>query len=170
MPKTYTAVPNVAAGDVYTAAAYNTYTSTNVSNLIVPPMCIVRRVAAQSIADNSVTNISFDTEDVDTDGMFTATSTDITIQTAGVYSLSGLVTLATAATTILLTRMIVNGSTVGQNDVPGSAYTNDAHLTIVRNLSVSDVVRLAVYQSGPGTSKNISATTQLSVIWIGRTA
>lgn len=168
MPKTYTTVPSVSTGDVYTAANYNTYTATNVSNLIVPPMCIVRRVAAQAVADNTVTNISFDTEDVDTDGMFTPTSTDITIQTAGIYILSGIATLASAVTTSLFVRMFVNGSGIGDATYAGSSYTSSGALTIAKSLAVSDVVRFAVYQTGPATSKNTSATTQLSVTWIGR--
>lgn len=141
---------------------------TGVNQLFVPPMCIVRRVAAQAVADNTVTNISFDTEDVDTDGMFAPTSTDITIKTAGVYVLSGLATLASAVTTSLFVRMFVNGSGVGDATYAGSSYTSTGTLTIAKSLAVSDVVRFAVYQTGPATSKNTTATTQLSVAWVGR--
>lgn len=169
MAKTYGTVTTFTAGSVLTAAQLNV-AGTAVNNLVVPPLCVVRRVAAQSIADNTVTLISFDTEDVDTDGMFTPTSTDITIQTAGVYVLSGIATLASAVTTSLFLRLSVNGSGIGDATYAGSSYTSSAALTINKSLAVGDVVRCAVYQTGPATSKNTSATTQFSVSWIGRTS
>lgn len=56
-----------------------------------PPGCIVRRVAAQSISNNTFTDISFDTEVADNDNMFAATSTTVTIQHDGyILNLAGM--------------------------------------------------------------------------------
>jgi hypothetical protein len=155
------------AGDVLTAAFWNSNVRDNETFLFTPPMCIVRRNAAQAIADNTNTSISFDTEDLDTDSMFTPTSTDVTIKTAGIYMLSGVAALQTAATTVIASRMRVNGNVVADNFLTGSAYASNANVTTIKKLAVNDVVTFQIYQSGPATSKNTGSTTQLAVIWVG---
>lgn len=82
----YTTPRTWVAGDVLTAAQLNTDVRDNISFLANPPSAIARRAASQSIANATWTLITFDTEDRDTDGMFTVASGDrITIVTAGLY-------------------------------------------------------------------------------------
>ena len=88
MPKTYTAVPSVTAGDVYTASAYNTYTATNVSNLIVPPGVKANQSSLQSLTTSGTVVLAFDGSDTfDTDSMHdpATNNTRLTFNTAGVY-------------------------------------------------------------------------------------
>lgn len=164
----WTTPETAVAGDVLTAAWLNQNVRDNTNYLYAPPMCIARRNAAQSIADNTVTAISFDTEEVDTDSMFSPTSTDITIKTAGVYCLTGVAVLATAATTVMEARIRINGTVVATSNGTGSAYLNSLNVATFESLAVNDVVTLTIYQSGPATAKNTQSTTQLSVIWAGK--
>ena len=57
--------------------------------LLNPPTAQIRRTTAQSIPNGTPTLITCDTEDVDNDAMHTASGSKLTIQTAGVYLISG---------------------------------------------------------------------------------
>jgi hypothetical protein len=56
--------------------------------LLNPPAAQVRRTTAQSIPNGTPTLITFDTEDVDTDGLHTASGSKLTIATPGTYLVS----------------------------------------------------------------------------------
>lgn len=112
MAKTYTSVPNVATGDVYTASSYNTYTAQNINNLRVPPMCRVYR-SSDLTGYSSGAAVTWNAEDYDTDGMFTASSTDVTIQTDGIYLITLYAYWTAAATVTALEPAIrIGGTTV----------------------------------------------------------
>lgn len=84
MPKTYTTVPAVAAGDAILASSYNTYQKDNVNNLIVPPCARVTVNATEALT--SGTALSWDVESYDTDGIWTSgTPKRLTVQTDGIY-------------------------------------------------------------------------------------
>lgn len=83
MAKTYNTIPTVNTGDVYQAASHNNIV-TNVNNYRVPPMCMIYKTAAQSIANNTGTIISWDAEYLDTDSMWSSGAT-ISCTTAGIY-------------------------------------------------------------------------------------
>jgi len=80
-------------------AAYNHYLleSTGLGAALqwtcTAPQCRVYRTTAQSIADNSLTEISFDAEDADTDSFFPGSGTTVTIPNvafgSGLYLVSG---------------------------------------------------------------------------------
>lgn len=60
--------------------------NTAIDFLMNPPMCKVRQTVIQSIPSGAVTPIQFDTEDIDTDNMFSdAANTKITPKTPGIY-------------------------------------------------------------------------------------
>lgn len=170
MPKTYAdlTVANATAGNAILASDIATV-FTNSNNYRVPPMCIARRNAAQSVADNTFTAVSFDTQDVDTDEMFSPTSTDITIRTAGVYLVKAYVGWSASVTSLLRAQIKV-GSTVVESawsDASTHAQTALA-ISTVRSLAASSVVTFEVYQTGPGTSKNTASDTQMAVLWLGQ--
>lgn len=54
--------------------------------LAYAPLTIVTRNAVQAIANATNTQITFDTEVIDVDGMFTAPSTNLVVQRPGVYA------------------------------------------------------------------------------------
>jgi hypothetical protein len=76
--------------------------------------CSLRRVAAQSLPDNATTAISWDTEDVDTDSLWSS-GTLITIPRAGLWNITAQVSLAG----------ITSGRTfieIVQTSLPGGPY------------------------------------------------
>jgi hypothetical protein len=72
------AIQTFTAGQVLTAAQLNT-----VAKGTDVPSCGIRRVAALTVGGNVA--VTFDTEDWDTDTMFSPSSSTVTIKTAGVY-------------------------------------------------------------------------------------
>ena len=184
MPKTYTAVPSVSTGDVYTAATYNTYTAQNVNNLIVPPSCIVRRTTNQT-SYTSNTAITWESTLYDTDSPMWASSpnaTRVTIQTAGIYLVSfiGYVT-ASATMTAIQPRVYLNGVANIAMDATLNAVNSGTGgtwmLSGTMSLSASDYLEAGVgFTGGSAYVINGSATSQafsqtrLAVTWIGRTS
>jgi len=150
---------------------------TGVNNLIVPPMVSATRTAAQTISNATWTFISLTSEVFDTNNMFTATDTKITIQTSGVYSLSGQCgytpgnfdvlfvvekNAASALAGTMLLASFIRGITISD--------TNTSMAGIF-NLTAADTIHLTTYQNSGGnlnTSPNPKPT--LSAHLIGRTS
>lgn len=184
MAKTYTAVPNVSTLQTYASADYNTYTATNISNLIVPPLLRVRRATTQSIPNAVDTFVTWTIEDVDTDGCFTASSDTITIQTAGFYFVSASVLFAASATGYRVLNVYKNPSSAGDfNPVFASSWipVNSGSQSTVcvasaaQSFAVGDTIKVGVAQSSGGALNIGEGTTfinntQLSVAWVGRTS
>lgn len=80
-------------GETVDAAGMNLHVRDNLdwlyanipSGLVSPDYCVAERVASQSISNGTWTQISFDTQREDSNGLFAPTSTTITIQTTGTY-------------------------------------------------------------------------------------
>ena len=181
MPKTYTAAGTVAAGDVYTAAAHNII-ATDVNNFIVPPLCRVRRATNQSIPNVTDTFVSWTLEDIDTDGMFTATSDTITIQTTGVYLVAASVYFAANATGQRIINMMKSPTTASdlaaafaQSWFPVASATNPSTLSASGLVScvAGDTIKIVVYQTSGGplniADTGFTSATQCSIAWVGRT-
>jgi hypothetical protein len=178
MAKTYTAAGSATAGEVYTASAHNVIV-TNVNNFIVPPIVVARRNATQSLANTTIVPISFDAEDVDTDGCFSATSTDITIQTAGVYLLVGSVAFANNASGGREVGFRKNGTTISNTTTgggggplvaganPNIGFDVAVNVSGITTLAASDVITMYGYQSSGGA---LNATARVQLAWIGRTS
>ena len=176
MAKTYTAVPSVTAGSVYTAANYNTYTATNVSNLIVPPSLVISRVANQSVANTAWTFTSFDTKTTDTDGMAASIPSDtkVTVQTAGLYQITSWVSFAANATGVRALILEKNAASASSGtriaavaNAAIATYDQAQTLSMIANLAVSDTLHLSVFQTSGGA---VNTTMFLSATWIGRTS
>jgi hypothetical protein len=141
------------AFDVLTATEYNQIIAalTTVQRLLAPPLAMVRRAAAQSIATGGVgTNIVFDTEDADSDVMFTAGSDTVTIQTAGKYEATLFVTMGGSGQFYQVTHNVtvrVTQSGGGTANLKTPTFT----------AAVADTIKCAVFQSS-GVSQNLTAT------------
>lgn len=175
VPTTFT----YSSGSVLTAAQLNTYLSAAVSFFLAVPTCELRQTVAQSLANTpTISQITFDTEDVDNDGMHsTVTNTSrVTAQTAGRYQVSGKVGFAANATGVRQTFYQVNGSTANASDtstasVSGSTY---AIPTVTKTifLNVGDYVEIGVIQaSGGSLNSAVTGADQpaFSVRWVGTT-
>ena len=146
----------------------------NSSFLYTPPMCKVRR-NTDLTGYTSATAVTWNQEDIDTDGMYTS-GTDITIKTAGVYLVHHKVYLTCTAT---LTGL---GAALGRNGTlfeyvrypvqdTTSAY---AECTKIISLAVNDTItaRPEVFGGSnyvlKGVATDTHVSTSLSVVWLGK--
>jgi hypothetical protein len=182
MPKTYTAAGTVVAGDVYTAAAHNII-ATDVNNLIVPPACRAVRATLQTIATGTDTFVTWPTESYDTDGMFTAGSDTITIQTAGLYIVTCSITFVVNATGFRVVNLYKSPSSATNfavvfanswHGTAGAGLGTTVHCSGVTTFAAGDTVKVGVAQSSGGNldvgNASFSDSNHVSVTWIGRTS
>lgn len=141
-----------AAFDIWTATEENQLIAAlqSVQRLLTPPTATVRRVAAQVVASGGLgVNISFDTEDIDTDTMFAATSDTVTIKTAGKYEVTLFASLGGSGQFYQITHNVT--ARVTQS---GGATANLK--STVFTAAVSDTITAAVFQSS-GVGQNCTA-------------
>ena len=179
MAKTYTAAGTVVAGDVATAAAFNVVTA-DINNLIVPPAVSCLRSTTQSIANGTDVFVTWPIEVYDTDGMFTAGSDTVTIQTAGIYMITCNVLYAANATGYRVVTILKNGASAGDVNAAISAGWISAttiptvvNAAVTTSFAASDTIKVVLNHTA-GTALDIGSTTvpatRLSVTWIGRTS
>jgi hypothetical protein len=187
MPKTYNTIPTTTTGSVYTAAAHNNIV-TNVNNYRVPPACRVRRTTNQSIANVTWTVINWNTEAHDTDDMFTATTNQITVQTAGLYLVTASLSFVSNSTGFRIGAIALNPTITGSGDSASvasnfTAFASDARtpavngaetavsLSLVASLAANDKIALIGYQNSGGALNAVStaqSSDHLSVAWLGQ--
>jgi len=123
--------------------------------------CVLTNSASQSIANNTYTALTFDTESLDTDAFHsTVTNTNrITIPTGkgGKYLVTAMVTFAGNATGFRALYLTVNSATPNASatrfstqDQPSAVVDSSCVGSMVVSLSAGDYVNLAVYQSSGG--------------------
>ena len=163
MAKTYTAAGTVAAGDVYTAAAHNII-ATDVNNMIVPPTVLVKRTSNLT-SYTSLTPITWQAEDFDTDGMWSSGS-NVNINTTGIYAISfvGRMTTATAVT-------LAETSCGGYSTPIALSRANDYRWThsLISELTAGSTINASIEFAG-GTTHSIDGTTvvtRLCLMWVG---
>lgn len=168
-------------GEVVTAAMFNEQIRDNENFLWAPPRCRVYKSAAQSIADNTVTAITFDTEQYDNDGMHsTSTNTSrITPVRPGYYTFFATVVWAHSAQTgaAALYRQSffrLNGATQLTNTIISNVTTSGVVTTELTELDLqlngtTDYVELMVKQN-TSAALNVnggSSETYMMAKWIG---
>jgi len=137
------------------AATMNTHVRDNLLELGTRRGVKLTRAAAQSIANNSATNISWTAEVADTDGFIAVTATTITIPAglAGIYGISLSVTWASAPGTSAWMGIAANGVNyrlpAGVDLSPGMSITVDLPAT-------TGTIICSVYQNSGG-AINITA-------------
>lgn len=133
------------------------------------PVCVVTRsTALTGIVTATPTAITFDTEVRDDFGMFSGSSTTITIVRAGTYSVSGYCGIESNATGYRRLLVEQNG---GANYVAidqRPAVTGDAtHMVISTTVlcSAADTLKLFVEQSSGG-NRSTTGTPRFSATWL----
>lgn len=140
--------------------------------------CAVKRTANQSIASSATrAEISFDGEDFDSDGFFSATSTNITIPTGlgGIYAVQFQVIWASTPGTTCSTRarIVPNGASVYaviDGDAANHQVYNYGGTSTVTGgsgtwvFAAGDVITLTVSQTSGGA---INVTANMSIYRIG---
>jgi len=187
MPKTYTAAGTVVAGDVYTAVAHNVI-ATDVNNFIVPAACRVTRTTALNVANNTFVALNFNSTTYDTDSFVGATTTFLTVNTAGIYSITatlgwGAVAAGIKAIIFVLnptlsgsgdTTTISSGTRIGASFLNGvGAAGNQTTLSAAATyaFAASDKISLGLLQTSGGALGVDSADgLHFALTWLGRTA
>lgn len=171
VPTTLTAV----AGAVLTAVQWNANNRDVEAWLLAPGICQARQAVIQSIPNNTSTDVTLDSEDVDSTGMHsTVTNTNrVTAVYPGWYQVSGGTSWAANATGVRVVNFtvngtVVNGSGTGFTSVAVATTARTAVRTILVFLNVGDYVTLSTLQTSGGalnTAVNTSEQSTLTAIW-----
>lgn len=121
-----------------------------------PVGAVAARVAVQSLANNSETAISLDTEIFDNGGMFAPTATVITAVTSGLYRVSGYVEIAASNVGIRSLVIYQNGVAIVAS-ATNAPTSFSARLNVAGDFSatIGDTFDIRAYQDS-GSSKNIT--------------
>ena len=156
------------AGEVLTAAFWNTNVRDNTSFLFTPPMVRAVRSTNQSIPGATETTVEWNAEDYDTDTMHdnSVNPSRITIKTAGIYLFTAGLNFGSGsgATTQIFLRL--NGSSVFARMIYDASATATS-VTAMYKCAVNDYVEVRVYI---GTGRNVGAdtSTYFSALWLGK--
>jgi hypothetical protein len=171
VPTTLVAV----AGAVLTASQWNTNSAGPINWLLAPAICQARQAVIQSIPNGTSTDVTFDSEDVDSTGMHSTSSNTgrITAVYPGWYQISGGTSWAANATGLRATNYAVNAVVVSGSGTMLTATTAGATTRVVTRtmlvfLNVGDFITLQSFQtSGGGLNTAVTAAEQatFTAIW-----
>jgi len=116
--------------------------------LAYAPLTIVMRNASQSIADSAQATITWDTEIIDTDGMFTSPSTNLVARRPGVYAIQYQMNFNTStAGGIRSGHITINGNWVAStNNAPADNPANQTCSALVA-LNTGDIITGMCFQN-----------------------
>jgi hypothetical protein len=174
MAKTYNSLSTVTVGSVLTASDYNDALE-NLNNHRVPPSVRVFR-SSDASSYTSAAAISWNAEAWDTDDMFTATSTNITVQTSGLYACTFYAYAVGSATITLVTPTVLVGGSSRLTTTLNTGTTGGRFvLSGVLDLAATNVVTASVtfsggsaYTIGGNASSNDINASHLTLQWLGQ--
>lgn len=174
MAKTYPTISTFTAGQILTAAQMNDI-GTNANNQRVPAS--VRAYRATDLSGyTSAASISWSAEGFDTDGMFTAPGTNVTVGTTGLYMIT-FQGLWNATATVTSFEPIVS---LGGNSILRAFYSSPSttagrfNLSGVVSLTAADVITASLSFVGgsayivKGGTDPRADTTSLTLTWLGQ--
>lgn len=176
MAKTYNTFTNVSTGDVLTATNFNNVL-TNIAGYRVPPMCQVYR-SSNLTSYTSDANITWNAEAfTNTDSMFTASSTDVTLTTNGLYAVTfNCFVTATATASRVIAKIVVGTDTYAEADlvVVGGGTAALGTIQTYINVTTTSIVRARVAFIGgsayvvSGNSTPTATASKMTVAWVGQ--
>ena len=144
--------------------------SRNPRSVVVPACRLTRSSAAQTVAKNSPTAVTFDSEAFDTDSMHSTASNTarVTINTAGVYSFWGLIQTPSVTATLVIAYVYKNGVSIAQSNDVGQTTTQDAaSVSCVYEGVIGDYFELRAYWFGAAAGPATFANANFSAAFIG---
>lgn len=144
------------AGETVTAAIMNTHVRDNLSYLAAPPVFVGEQLTLQSIPNNTLTAITFDTEVIDTEnGHSTSTNPSrYTVTIPGYFDVDALVLYNNNGTGARRAAIAVNGTEIIEANymtVTGVVSTSAATVaTIVGPLNIGDYIETFALQNSGG--------------------
>jgi hypothetical protein len=171
------ATPATQAASATIASATLNNHRDNLNYLLAPPHCELRQTVAQSITTGTWTDITFDTEDVDSDGGHsTVTNTArYMATTAGWYLVSGAIDWAANASVVRRgARWAVNGTVINGSENVGPGSASQVCTAVARTIKVflngtTDYVTLQGFQdtgSSLNTAVAVGQQPTMSVLWV----
>lgn len=173
MAKTFYTLADLNTGDVL-PETYLDQNNTNHASLIVPPMVRVVGTAAQSLGNGTATALTFHAAQINTDGMWTSGSV-VTIQTDGVYHVTGNIRFQASATGSRVARLAVGTATpfASQAVDTSTSINHELNVSGLWPLSAGDELVLIGFQSSGGALNSLNVlqyAPMLSAAWVGRLA
>lgn len=167
-------------GDFFTAPTANTELRDMLNFLINPPRLVLSRVAVLNVAQGTEPVVPWDTEILDTYGMWTPTTPSrITMQVPGKYRVSLIGSWAPNTTaSVRVMKIRLNGATprytvasIGPTGSPSSDTINNASLTLPYTFAINEFIEIQVSHSvgTAGTILGFSGTNDsyITVEWMG---
>lgn len=117
------------------------------------PVChVYRNGALNHTATGAYQTITFDTEVIDNDGMFTASSANLVVVTPGIYHIHGAFAFAANAVGVRYAQIYVNGAAAVaiQDEHAGVAFIASRQISHVVSLVAGDTISLAAFQNSGG--------------------
>ena len=173
----YVSPAAVVSGAVISKTTFGDVVKADLDYLANPPACRVYRSGTQSIPNTTRTAVTFDSERYDTNNMHsTSVNTNrITVNTAGLYMISGHVGFSTSTVGFRIAYIIVNGTlqiAIQSTNVRTDGFL-DMSVATTWKAAVNDYFTLEVYQSSGGAQLlgQASATdafaSEFAATWIG---
>lgn len=138
--------------------------------LAAPPTAKMTLVAAQSLTNNTVQGVLFDTNEFDTDGMVDLVNDRLIIQTPGLYLLQAMMTFSGNATGARTMYMTINGSVKNADyrATLGSAFSTIANVGGLHRLAAGDLITLQAFQNSGGSLavSPVNGGPFLSALWV----
>jgi hypothetical protein len=138
-------------GEIVTAAYLNTNVRDATNFLLAPPLCDVAQASAQSIPNNALTALTWDTEVTDNDSAHSTVtnSSRITFQAAGWYHYEALYIAAFNTAGYRIVAAYKNGALYkpGQRLTPSVSNATDIAASGYIQVVVGDYLEIFVYQS-----------------------
>lgn len=139
-----------------------------------PPACRAYHNAAQSVANNSPAVVAFNSERYDTDTMHDTVTNNsrVTLNTAGLYSVTAHGSFASNATGNRYIAIKLNGSIYIAVDLrlAASGQRTDMSIATIYKFAAGDYITVEVYQNSGGALSLDSVgnyTPELAATWIG---
>lgn len=175
----YTAPTTRATGNLVTASIWNTDLVENIKFLANPPACRVYHNANQNVNDSASTALAFNSERWDTDSMHdTATNNSrITINTAGLYVVTGSVEITQATDYVRwFLELKANGATtiaVHADPDPGTPnLSRQLTISTIWKFTAGNYIELLVFQDNTANVaravNSVAAySPEFSAVWLG---
>lgn len=149
-----------------TGFAGSTFGTTSTSSALGQDIgCRVFHAANQSIPNNAVTILAFNSERYDTDVMHDTVTNNsrITVNKAGKYLVTANVQFDINATGRRLIGVVLNGTTEFARHAvgPSPADVTALHISTIRNLAKGDFLEVQVFQTS-GAALNVTSVAQIS--------
>jgi hypothetical protein len=161
---------------IATSSEANAYLRDVLNFLLAPPQAILRQAVAQSLTTATMTAITFDAEDLDTNVAGTAQHDNVTNNSrftavyAGWYQVSGGLGVASNVTNRRATRFAVNGTFLNGTGIYLPANPTGTCEIPTRThavfLNVGDYVEMQGYQDSGGALLTAAATDTMSTMYV----